>query len=194
MRKRVMGIAAVLAAAAAVGASPAAAASIDCGRAGGMVNGTLNGSVYVGPGVTCVIAGAHVTGMVSVQPRGALILFNAQVDRTIQATAARWLWFSGTNTVQGNVLITGTTSMPPGFTANPICTTTIGGTLALTGNTAPFKIGCGPGAGNTIRSVLIGGNPGEVTFQYNTVLRTAICQGGPVTGTGNTAAKKIGCP
>jgi len=192
MGKRFVGLGAVLAAAAAIAASPAAAANIDCGPAGGIVTGTVTGSVTVGPGVTCVVAAAHVGGLV-VQPGGALVMLQTTVDRSVQSNGAAWIVLAGSNTVKGSVQIVGTAAIPPGLSSNAICTTAVAGSLMLSGNTAPFLVGCAAGAGNTLGSALISGNTGAVTFQFNTVTGSGLC-GGTITGSGNTYGRKLGCP
>ncbi len=196
MKKRFLAAGALLAAVAAIGASPAAAASIDCAQApGNVVSGAVAGSVHVGPGVSCVVANAHVSGSVTVQGGGSLLMIGSQVDRSVQATGAAWLVIAGQNTIGGSLQVVGTTGVPPAMSANTVCTTTVASSLMLTGNTGAFDVGCGAGLGNTFRSALMTGNPGGVTFQHNVVTASGICTGFPaVTGGGNTIGRNIGCP
>jgi hypothetical protein len=193
MRKHFAWLAAA-AAAAVVAASPASAASVFC-QTGTPVTGTVNGTVFVGPGVSCLIARAHVTGSVLVSPGGSLLMIGSTVDRNVLSNGATFLVIAGFDTILGDLKITGTSGVPPAQTANAVCTTTVAGALALASNPAPFVVGCGRGLGNTAGSAIVSSNSGGVLFQFNTITGTEICTGPPpVVGGGNRAAKNIGCP
>ncbi|MDW5324886.1 family 20 glycosylhydrolase [Plantactinospora sp. KLBMP9567] len=131
------------------------------------LSGRHSGPLVVGAGVTC-LAGATVTGPVTVRPGGSLIATAASVRGPVQASGATTLELLG-GSVAGPVTVTGTTGQLG------IEGVRVGGPLVVTGT------GTGPApviAGNTIGGPLVctGNTPAPVDNGVPNTVR------GPATG------------
>lgn len=194
---------------AAIVLAPAASATTACN---GTITTNVNDSVTVAAGADCAVFGATVTGSIVVQPGGSLILVGAQVNQNVVANAARFIAigdcgeFGGcpgtkATVVTGSVSVTGTTSVPGFPTTNVICDgTQILGSLSLSANKAPFKVGTGADCFYTPGSAVFGsmavtGNSAAVTLTQVSIKNTLSCSGNtpaPTDGGGNTATTKVG--
>src|SRR4051794_3003710 len=136
----------------AVGA-PAAWASVNCSSS--INNTTVNDSVLVPPGATCVIFNSTVNGNVVVGTGASITLVGATVTGTFVSTGAHDIRMGNCSEfgcsvprptlVKGSVLIQGTTGVPFFPTKNVICDATFtGGKAGLQSNPPPPPIGRGP--------------------------------------------------
>lgn len=187
-----------------VGAT-AAWASVTCPPNIG--NTTVNDTVVVPPGATCVIFNSTVTGNVVVGAGASITLVGASVYGDFTSNGAHDIRMgncrefgcavSRPTVINGNVSIDGTTGVPSYPTQNVICDTTFAGAnVVLQNNRAPFAIGsnpqCGFGAGDRISgSVVLLNNTAAITLTGNQIGGYLQCAGNippPVNGGGNTAA------
>jgi hypothetical protein len=107
-------------------------------------NGTATGiyhDVVVPPGANCLLAFATVTGNVTVQQTGGLIVQGSNIHGNVQGSGASYLSLYSRPTVGGNIQIQHTTGNTPGAFGNYICSTTVGNDIQLGQSTAPYNIG-----------------------------------------------------
>jgi hypothetical protein len=109
-------------------------------------NGTASGTyhdVVVPPGANCLLAFATVTGNVTVQQTGGLIVQGSDIHGNVQGNGANYLSLYSAPGVHvgGNLQIQHTTGNAPGTLGNYICFTTVDGDLQLGQNSAPYNIG-----------------------------------------------------
>jgi hexosaminidase len=187
-----------------IGANPAWA-TVTCPP--DIVDTTVNDSVVVPPGATCVIFNSTVTGNVTVGTNASVTLVGATVQGNFVTNGAHdirvgnCLEFgcavSRPTVVNGNVSIQGTSGVPSFPTKNVICDASFtGGNVVLQNNTAPFAIGVDPecnfGGGNRIRgSLVLYGNTAPITVTGNQISGYLQCAGNspaPINGGGNTVA------
>lgn len=170
-------------------------------------NTTVNDSVVVPPGATCVIFNSTVTGSVQVGANASITLVGATVRGDFVTNGAHdvrvgnCLEFgcevSRPTVVNGTVSIRGTSGVPSFPTKNVICDATFtGGNVVLQNNSAPFAIGVDPqcnfGGGNRIGgSLVLYGNTAPITLTGNQISGYLQCVGNspaPTNGGANTAA------
>lgn len=170
-------------------------------------NTTVNDTVVVPPGATCVIFNSTVTGNVVVGAGASITLVGATVDGNFTSNGAHDIRMgncrefgcavSRPTLIRGNVSIQGTTGVPFFPTKNVICDTTFaGGNVVLQNNSARFAIGSDPqcsfGAGDRISgSLVLVNNTAPITLTGNQIGGYLQCSGNappPVNGGGNTAA------
>lgn len=204
--KTVFGLSVLLAssAGAVIGAAPAWA-TVTCPP--NINNTTVNDSVSVPPGATCVIFNATVTGDVTVGAGASITLVGATVQGSFVANGAHDIRMgnclefgcaaSRATVINGNVSIQGTTGVPFFPTKNVICDTTVtGGNVVLQNNATPFVLGSDPqcffGNGDRIGgSLVVLNNTAPVTLTGDQIQGFLQCSGNapaPVNGGGNTAA------
>jgi hypothetical protein len=167
---------------------------------------TVNDTVVVPPGATCVIFNSTVTGNVVVGAGASITLVGATVNGNFVSNGAHDIRMgnckefgcavSRRTEIKGNISIQGTTGVPSFPTKNVICDTTFaGGNVVLQDNKAPFTIGtdseCNFGAGARITgSLLLLNNTAPITLKGNQIGGYLQCAGNvpaPVNGGGNTA-------
>lgn len=173
---------------------------------------TVNDTVVVPPGATCVIFNSTVTGNVVVGAGASVTLVGATVNGNFVSNGAHDIRMgnckefgcdvSRPTAIRGNVSIQGTTGVPSFPTKNVICdTTSAGGNVVLQDNKAPFTIGndsqCSFGAGDRVAgSLILLNNTAPITVTGNQIGGYLQCSGNipmPVNGGGNTAgAGKFG--
>ncbi|MGI8808487.1 MAG: hypothetical protein ACR2KK_11715 [Acidimicrobiales bacterium] len=189
--------------------APAAWAAVNCPP--DISNTTVNDSVNVPAGATCVIFNSTVTGNVVVGAGASITLVGATVRGNFVADGANDIRMGNCGefgcavprptVINGNVVIRGTTGVPFFPTKNVICDATFtGGSIVLQNNRAPFVIGtddqCAFGAGARIGGNLaLYGNTAPVTLRDDRITGYLQCTGNvpaPVNGGGNTAAGKFG--
>ena len=160
---------------------------------------TINGSVLVPNGANCRLIRVTVTGSVQVQPGGAIVILGGHVFGSVQSTGARWFRLDRRARVDGSVQVMGTTRTVPTFTANLICQSTIGGTIQVTSNRAPFLIGDfgneenGCLAGNAVgQDIQISGNNAQVRVSNNAIGGSLQCSGNTPPATGNPGSNSVG--
>lgn len=143
-------------------------------------------NVIVPDGATCSLSSSSVKGNIQVSTRGTLIASNVKVDGNIQVAFDGALLAEGVSIggniqtseaswvrvlrsqIRGNVQIDKTSGTPPSRRVNQVCDSSIGGSLQVTKNTAPFELGCD--RGNQMRGNLqvvdneIPGSVGEVAI------------------------------
>jgi uncharacterized repeat protein (TIGR01451 family) len=143
--------------------STAATVSVTCATT---VAGTRSGTLTLGPGSTCIAAGAHVTGSVIVHAGAAVDLEGATIDGPIDATDAPSAFRLCGSTVGGSVSVSNATGFvlvgDPGDDACPV--NTIHGSLSLKNNTHGVEA-----IGNHVSgAVLASGNSGAGPFADDT--------------------------
>jgi hypothetical protein len=182
----------------------AAWATVAC--PGSINNTTVNDSVTVAPGSSCVIFNSTVTGDVVVGAGASITLVGATVGGDFVSNGAHDIRMgncrefgcavSRPTVINGNVSIQGTTGVPGFPTKNVICDTTFtGGNVVLQNNNAPFALGsdpqCGFGDGDRIAgSLVLWNNNATVTLAGNQIQGYLQCVGNspaPVNGGANTA-------
>lgn len=167
---------------------------------------TVNDTVVVPPGATCVILNSTVTGNVVVGAGASITLVGATVNGNFVSDGAHDIRMgnclefgcnaSRPTVILGNVSIQRTTGVPSFPTKNVICDATFaGGNVVLRDNSAPFAIGSDPdcnfGGGNQIvGSLVLTNNSAPITLTGNQIGGYLHCVGSsapPVNGGGNTA-------
>lgn len=190
-------------------AAPAASAAVNCPP--DIVNTTVNDSVVVPAGATCVIFNSTVAGNVVVGARASITLVGATVRGNFVSNGAQDIRIGDCGefgcavprptVISGNVSITGTTGVPSFPTRNVICDVTFaGGNVVLRNNSAPFVIGtdsqCNFGSGARFRgSLALYDNTAPITLRDVQTSGFLQCSGNapaPVNGGGNTALAKFG--
>jgi hypothetical protein len=101
-------------------------------------------NVIVPGGATCSLTKVRVKGNIQVAAGGALFAEKVWVRGNIQTDEAAWVQVL-LSRVRGNVQIDKTSGTPPEGGPNQVCKTTMGGSLQVTKNTAPFELGCEKG-------------------------------------------------
>jgi hypothetical protein len=162
-------------------------------------------NLLVPKGVTCTLEGITVTGSITVQPGGCLIVGQAsapaRVGGNINATDAACLSIGFGSAIGGNVIALGTTGNPSGYSFNFMCNSLIGGSVEINNSEkgADWCIGgkaaCACAAGeNIIGGLTFDANKGATNnISDNTIGSNMNCAGNTgLTGSGNTASRKLG--
>lgn len=190
--------------------APAALALTSCN--GTIADTTVNDSVNVPAGATCVVISSTINGNVTVLPGGSVTLVGVTVNGSFISQGAHDIRLGNClefgcavgrpTVVNGPVIIQGTTGVPSFPTKNVICDATFAGShVVLQGNSAPFAIGldpqCGfPGAGNrVVGHLVLQSNTASIRVAGTTVGGTLACVGNsptPTNGGGNTAGGTSG--
>lgn len=155
---------------------------------GAFFGGTFEGTVVVPPNVFCLLGGVTVTGNVVVQAGAGFIAVGVTIDGSLASSGASFIAIGNAaeeggpdlaSTIDRSVTINGTTGTPGFPTSNVICdATTVGGSVVVSSNKAPFSIGTDPDcffpgttpAGDTIGgSVAIDQNRGVDTVFDNQI-------------------------
>ncbi len=196
--KKVVGLAFALAL---VSSAPALAASTSCTT---LVQDTvIAANLDVPAGATCTLIGDVVTGNVTVE--GTLLSYGTRFDKNVTVTGGVITIGNGngaTSALAGNLTITGSPSM--NYIGCPNKSNIIQGNVTFIGNSGRLYVCQATVAGNVTVSDNIRINndwqgPQVADLNYMTIGKNLSCSGnlqsdGPaaVTGTGNTATKKLG--
>jgi hypothetical protein len=189
--------------------APPAWATVNCTSS--INNTTVNDSVFVPSGATCVIFNSTVNGNVIVGTGASITLVGATVTGTFVSSGAHDIRMGNCSEfgcavprptlIKGSVLIQGTTGVPFFPTKNVICDATFtGGNVVLQSNRAPFAIGTDPqcfaGGGDRVgANLVLSNNTAPITLAGNQISGLLECVGNspaPVNGGGNVAAGKGG--
>ncbi len=163
-------------------------------------------NLLVPKGVTCTLDGITVTGSVTVEPGGCLIVGQASAPATVGgniiASDAACVSIGFGSSVGGNVTALGTTGNPSGYKFNFLCNSLIGGSLSIESSTsrANWCIGytgspCACAAGNNIiGNLTFDNNKGAINnISDNTIGSNLTCLNNTSpSGSGNTASRKLG--
>src|SRR5205085_12435688 len=173
------------------GAGPASA-QVFCN---GVLTGPVSGDVIVFPGSNCTLLFAQVTGNVT-NIGGGLEILGSTVGQNVISINGMYFAMNGSggSSVQGNVILIGTSGVPAPFgplslrihafttcPVNVVCNSFIGQNLKLVQNTAPFVVGdpsfCdfGNTIGQNLISVANTASPFSVRISLNTIGQNLVC-------------------